>query len=62
MQKIENGKKALEKEKLARDEYEIALQNLDREKNEKIKQDNETDKKRPIPGIDIPIDSSVSLF
>ena len=44
--KIENGKKALEKEKLARDEYEIALQNLDKENNEKSKQDSQTDKAR----------------
>ena len=44
--KIENGKRALEKEKISRDEYEIALQNLDKEKNEKSKQDSQTDKAR----------------
>ena len=44
--KIANGKKALEKEKLASDEYENALQNLDKEKEEKTKQDGETDKSR----------------
>lgn len=44
--KIENGKKALEKENLARDEYENALQNLDKEKNEKSNQDSQTDKSR----------------
>ena len=44
--KIANGKKALEKEKIASDEYENALQNLDKEKEEKTKQDGETDKSR----------------
>ncbi|MBR2786815.1 MAG: TIGR02680 family protein [Clostridia bacterium] len=44
--RIENGKKALEKENLARDEYESALQNLDRENSEKSKQDSQTNKAR----------------
>jgi len=46
IKRIEDGKKALEKEKLVSDEYEIALQNLDKEKQEKTKQDNETNKSR----------------
>ena len=46
VQKIEDGKKALEKEKLVNDEYETALKNLDVEKNEKVKQDGETNKAR----------------
>lgn len=44
--KIENGKKALEKEKLAENEYEIALENLDKEKTEKTKQETLTTKAR----------------
>lgn len=46
IKKIEDGKKALEREKSISDEYETALQNLDQEKQEKIKQDNETNKSR----------------
>lgn len=46
IQKIENGKKALEKEQLANNEYEIALENLDKEKQEKSKQEIETNKSR----------------
>lgn len=46
IKKIEDGKKALEKEQLVSDEYEIALQNLDKEKEEKTKQDNQTNKSR----------------
>ena len=37
--KIDEGKKALEAEKTMSDEYENALENLDREKREKAKQD-----------------------
>ena len=44
--RIENGKKALEHEKIVSFEYETALENLDKEKNEKIKQDNLTNKAR----------------
>lgn len=44
--KIENGKKALEKEKLAENEYEKALENLDKEKQEKNKQEVATTKAR----------------
>lgn len=44
--KIEEGKKALEKQKEAENEYEIAIQNLDREKQEKSKQDTLTTKAR----------------
>ena len=44
--KIEEGKKALENEKMMSDEYEIALENLDREKREKTKQDECTNKAR----------------
>ena len=44
--KIENGKKALEKQKQAENEYELALQNLDNEKQEKNKQDIITTKAR----------------
>lgn len=46
VQKIENGKKALEKEKVISDEYEIALENLDKGKDEKAKQEIETNKSR----------------
>ena len=46
IEKIENGKKALENEKIANNEYENALEVLDKEKIEKVKQDNETDKAR----------------
>ncbi len=45
-QKIEKGKKALEKEKIVNNEYEESLKNLDKEKNEKAKQDSLTDKSR----------------
>lgn len=44
--KIENGKIALEKEKLAENEYESALENLDKEKSEKTKQESNTTKAR----------------
>lgn len=44
--KIEDGKKALEKEKLAEDEYENALENLDKEKQERTKQEGITTKAR----------------
>lgn len=44
--KIENGKKALEKQKIAENEYETALENLDNEKEEKNKQDTLTTKSR----------------
>lgn len=44
--KIENGKIALEKEKLAENEYESALENLDKEKSEKAKQEANTTKAR----------------
>ncbi len=44
--KIENGKKALEREKLSENEYEIALENLDKEKIEKTKQESITTKAR----------------
>ena len=44
--KIENGKKALEKEKLTENEYENALENLDKEKQEKSKQEGLTTKAR----------------
>lgn len=44
--KIEEGKKALEIEKIMSNEYEIALENLDREKREKTKQDEITNKIR----------------
>ena len=44
--KIEEGKKALETEKIISDEYENALENLDREKREKTKQDEYTNKAR----------------
>jgi len=44
--KIENGKKALEREQQAENEYEIAIQNLDKEKEEKNKQDSLTTKSR----------------
>lgn len=44
--KIEDGKKALEKEKLAENEYENALENLDKEKQERTKQEGITTKSR----------------
>ncbi len=44
--KIEEGKKALELEKLVSNEYEMALENLDKEKTEKLKQDEITNKAR----------------
>lgn len=44
--KIENGKKALEKEKLAEEEYENALQNLDKEKTRRDRQETITTKSR----------------
>ena len=44
--KIEEGKKALELEKLVSKEYEMALENLDKEKTEKLKQDEITNKAR----------------
>ena len=44
--KIDEGKKALETEKTMSNEYEIALENLDREKREKAKQDEVTNKAR----------------
>ena len=44
--KIEEGKKALETEKTMSNEYEVALENLDREKREKAKQDEVTNKAR----------------
>lgn len=44
--KIEEGKKALEKEKLAENEYENALENLDKEKLERTKQEGITTKAR----------------
>lgn len=44
--KIENGKKALEKEKLAENEYENALESLDKENAQKTKQEANTTKAR----------------
>lgn len=44
--KIENGKKALEKEKIATNEYEGALENLDKEKQERVWQEQVTTKSR----------------
>ncbi len=44
--KIENGKRALEKEELAQQEYENALENLDKEKAIKAKQEANTTKSR----------------
>lgn len=44
--KIENGKKALEKEKILEDEYGRALEDLDKEKTEKAKQESQTTKSR----------------
>lgn len=46
VEKIEAGKKSLEKEKIVEDEYEKALENLDKEKNERIKQEANTTKSR----------------
>lgn len=46
--KIENGKKALEKEKIASDEYEASLENLDKEKRERNKQEDQTNKARTL--------------
>lgn len=46
IQKIENGKKALENENIVNNEYEIALENLDKEKNNKNIQDAQTNKVR----------------
>lgn len=44
--KIENGKKALEKEKIATNEYEGALENLDKEKQERTWQEQTTAKSK----------------
>ncbi len=44
--KIENGKKALEKEKMLENEYGRALEDLDKEKLEKTKQESQTTKSR----------------
>lgn len=44
--KIENGKKALEKEKILENEYGRALEDLDKEKTEKAKQESQTTKSR----------------
>lgn len=43
---IESGKKALEQEKIVETEYENALENLDKEKSEKAKQETLTTKAR----------------
>ena len=44
--KIDEGKKALEKEKVVSNEYEIALENLDKEKKNQSKQEEATNKAR----------------
>ena len=44
--KIEQGKNVLEKEQLVSKEYEMALENLDGKKNEKLKQDGIVNKAR----------------
>lgn len=43
---IENGKKALEKERIAENEYESTLESLEKEKSEKAKQEANTSKAR----------------
>ena len=50
IEKIEKGKKALEQEQIINNEYEMALENLDREKIAKIKQEEQTDKSRVFLG------------